>query len=314
MIFNAHSHLMHKDMISEFYADAQLSEFSKGMNIPKEILLQNLNLLVMANAEIYVKAMDDADIDKGLVVGIDFGLSVAGEAKWSVEEMNQWVANQVAEYPDKLYALCGIDPRRGDRAIKLLEKAVEEWGMKGVKFYPVCGFYPDDPKFDPFYKRCVELEVPIFSHTAIITTPLMESKYADPIYLDSVAAKFPDLKIVLIHFGSSYWTLKCVEIMSQRPNVYADISGHQNKTFYGTEQFLRLLENLFGQNSFGFFPIKHKLMFGTDWPLFETVFKDKDWVEWVKNIPEKAKEYDLKIKRSDIRNLLGNNAMKLLKL
>ena len=31
-------------------------------------------------------------------------------------------------------------------------------------------------------------------------------------------------------------------------------------------------------------------------------------------IPEKAKDYDLKIKRSDIKNLLGNNAMKLLKL
>jgi predicted TIM-barrel fold metal-dependent hydrolase len=293
-----------------------LDTFSKGFNVPKEVLIQNPdpNFVVNPDAETYVKAMDEASIDKGLVMLIDFGLSIAGEAKWSVEEMNQWVANQVAKYPDRLYALCGIDPRRGDRAIKLLEKAVEEWGMKGVKFYPVCGFYPDDPKFDAFYERCVELEVPIFSHTSIITMPLMESKYADPIHLDSVAAKFPDLKIVLIHLGGGFWTQKCVEIMSQRPNVYADISGHQNKAFYGTEEFLRLLENLFGQNSFGFFPIKHKLMFGTDWPAFETFFKDKDWVEWVKNIPEKAKEYDLKIKRSDIKNLLGNNAMKLLNL
>ena len=316
MIFNAHSHLIHKDMISEVYADAQLSEFSKGLNIPKEVLLKNPDPnLTMGSAKRYVKAMDDAGIDKGLVMGIDSGLFDAGKAKWSVEEMNQWVANQVAEYPDKLYALCGIDPRRGDRAIKLLEKAVEEWGMKGVKFYPVCGFYPDDPKFYPFYQRCVELEVPVFSHTAIITMPLMESKYADPIYLDSVAAKFPDLKIVLIHLGGGYWTQKCIEIMSQRPNVYADISGHQNKMVYGTEQFIRLLANVLGQNSFGFFPIKHKLMFGTDWPAFDLPpFKDKLWVDWVKNIPEKAKDYDLNIKRSDIKNLLGNNALKLLNL
>ena len=314
MIFNTHSHLMHDNATSEFYADGMANEFSKALNVPKEILLQNFNIAEMANLGNYIKAMDDAGIDKGLVMGVDFGLSVAGEAKWSIEEINQWVANQVAEYPDKLYALCAIDPRRGVRAIKLLEKAVEEWGMKGVKFYPTCGFYPDDPKFFPFYERCVELEVPIFSHTAIVTTPLMESKYADPIYLDSIAAKFPDLKIVLIHFGGGYWTLKCAEIMSTKPNVYADISGHQNKAFYGTEQFLRLLENLFGPNTYGFYPVKHKLMFGTDYPMFENFLKDKDWVEWVKNIPEKAKEYGIKIKRSDVRNLLGENAKKLLKV
>ena len=316
MIFNAHSHISHKDATSDFYADAMVDMISKVLNVPKEIITQNPDLNSIANptAEDYVKAMDAAGIDKGLVMSIDFGLSIAGEAKLSVEEMNQWVANQVAEYPDRLYALCGVDPRRGNRAIKLIEKAVDEWGMKGVKFYPVCGFFPDDPKFFPFYERCIELEVPIFSHTSITTTPLMESKYADPIYLDSVAAKFPDLKIVLIHLGNRYWTLKCIEIMSQRSNVYADISGCQSRAFYGTEQFLRLLHDIFGPNNFGFFPIKHKLMFGTDWPAFERYFKDKDWIDWIKNIPEKAQEYDLKFKRSDIKKLLGLNAKKLLKI
>ena len=81
----------------------------------------------------------------------------------------------------------------------------------------------------------------------------------------------------------------------------------------GTEQFLRLLHRLFEPNRFGL-PMKERILFGTDWPLFETVFKDKEWLEWVKNIPEKAQEYGLKFKRSDIKNLLGLNAKKLLKI
>jgi predicted TIM-barrel fold metal-dependent hydrolase len=142
----------------------------------------------------------------------------------------------------------------------------------------------------------------------------MESKYADPIYLDSVATKFPDLKIVLIHLGFRSWTMKCIEMMGRNPNVYADISGWQSMAFYDTERLLRMLHEIFGPNSLGFLPIKHKIMFGTDWPAFDGYFSDKDWAAWIKNIPEKAQEYGLKFKRSDIKNLLGLNAKKLLNI
>jgi len=170
MIFNAHSHLLNENMTSEFYNETFLNNIAKALNIPKEVILQNPdpNYVKTPDAENYVKAMDDASIDKGLVMGVDFGLSMAGEANWSVEEMNKWVADQVAEYPDKLYAICFVDPRRGDRAIRIVEKAIKEWDMKGVKLYPPCGFYPDDPKFFPLYEKCIELNVPIFSHTLVI--------------------------------------------------------------------------------------------------------------------------------------------------
>jgi len=82
---------------------------------------------------------------------MDFGLSKAGEPQWSIEEINHWIASQAEEFSDRLLALCAVDPRRGKRAIKLLEKAVLEWDMKGVKLHPTVGFYPDNPEFFPFY-------------------------------------------------------------------------------------------------------------------------------------------------------------------
>jgi predicted TIM-barrel fold metal-dependent hydrolase len=310
MIINAHSHLFHDNMTPDPIKEVNLNNLVKTLNVPREILLQNPDIQnsYNADAEKYIKTLDETGIEKGIVMGLDWGMSIAGEAEWSVEEMNQWVANQVAKHPDKLYGVCFVDPRRGDRAIKLVEKAIGDWGMKGVKIFPPCGFYPDDPKWFPLYKKCVELDVPLFSHTGIWGVPLMGTKYADPIYLDEVAAKFPDLNIVMVHFGGPYWIEKGLQILLARPNMYADISANQLIAFSNPERYFRILSSVFGTIA------KSRIMFGTDWPLFEQTFKDKDWVEWVKNIPEKAKEYDLMIKRSDIRNLLGNNAEKLLKL
>ncbi len=41
---------------------------------------------------------------------------------------------------------------------------------------------------------------------------------------------------------------------------------------------------------------------------------DDAWVNWVKNIPEKAKEYGLKFTQEEISKILSENAKKILKL
>lgn len=186
--------------------------------------------------------------------------------------------------------------------------------MKGVKFHPTSGFYPDDPAFYPLYEKCVELDVPVCSHAAAsISAPLM-SKYADPIYLDTIAAKFPDLKILLIHFGSLSYTWKCVEIMVSRPNIYAEFSGYQAQALIMPENFLKTLRSILNTPPFLGSALKERLMFGTDWPYLETFMDQKTWVEWFKTIPEKGNKYGLRFKQREINNILDRNAKKFLKL
>lgn len=302
-------------MWSDTFWDFVADNFSKALGIPKEAVVEQLLPQFWAsNAEALVTVLDNAGIDKAVVTGVDYGLSVAGEAKWSVEEMTQWVAKQADEYSDKLVALCAVDPRRGERAVKLVEKAVEEWGMKGVKFHPTAGYYPDDRAYFPLYEKCVELDVPLHSHTAAVIAAPMESKYADPIYLDSVAANFPDLKIILLHFGGMNWTLKCAEIMCARANVYAEISAHQI-TAAGIPQYeLTTLRNLLDVPTLLGPSLKERIMFGTDWPYLLTVMGDDAWVDWVKKIPEKGKEYGLKFAEEEVNKILGENAKRILKL
>ena len=316
MIISTHAHINHKNCSSDKADEYSANAFSKALNISKEVVYKNvLPLLWESNAEAHVKAMDEAGIDKSIIMTVDFGMNTdVGEARWTIEEKNEWVAKEAEQYPDKLYTLCAIDPRRGEKAIKLLEKAVTKWGMKGLKLHPTAGYYPDDPAFYPLYEKCVELDVPVCSHTAaLISAPFM-SKYADPIYLDTIAAKFPDLKILLIHFGSLSYTMKCVEIMASRPNIYAELSSYQAHALIMPDYFLKTLRYIFDAPAFLGKPLRERLMFGTDWPYLETIMDQKVWLEWIQNIPETAQEYGLKFKQREIKNLLYRNAEKFLQL
>ena len=310
-----HSHLFDKNMFSDLFLKAMIKMGAKGLNIPEAVVEEKIvPRLLNADAKTYVKAMEEAGIDKGLVMGVDFGCSPGGEAKWSVEEMNQWVANQVKEFPDKLLALCAVDPRRGKRAIDLVVKAVTEWGMVGVKFHPTAGYYPDDPAYFPLYEKMVELDVPLHSHTSLYSVPMMSGKYADPMYLDGVAATFPDLKIVMVHFGGMEWISKCTTLMNARGNFYAELSGQQSRGKYYPKEFIANFSAILKMSGLLTGAFKDRIFFGTDWPLLETAMTGKKYVDWIKNLPEKAKEYSLTIKQRDIKKILGDNAQKFLKI
>jgi len=320
VLINVHGHLLPRNVWSDKHWDLLASQVASSLNLPKETVFeQMLPQIWNIDAERLVEVMDSAGIDKAMIMGVDFGMSWVGEAPWSVEEMNHYIAKQVEEYPDKLAGICGVDPRRGERAIKILEKAVEEWGMVAVKIWPVTGFYPDDREFWPFYEKCVELGVPVHSHTASVIFPGQESKWADPIYLDGVASHFPDLKIVMVHFGAPNWTYKCVGIMSGRPNVYVEISGHQTFAAAMPQRWLSDLRYYLNIPSVSAGrSIGDRIMFGTDWPLGVQLaligLSEEVWVDWVKKIPEKGKEYGLKFTQEEVKKILSDNAKKIHKL
>ncbi len=196
-----------------------------------------------SNGAVYAQIMEAAGIDKAFICHPDYGKSRLGEADWSIEQVNKWYVDQMDEMPEKYEVVVGIDPRRGEEGLKLMEKAKEEWGVKTVKIYAPCGFYPDDPQYDAFYAKYQELGMILQSHTAALTHPNVENKYAEPIYLDSIAAKFPDLKIVMVHFGGGFttWMLEAIEMMAGRANVFTEFSGHQGIAVGWPEHWLKSL-------------------------------------------------------------------------
>ena len=156
MIIDAHCHIWDETIIS--------GTFGKLIDAgAKKMGLSDPSLLYDGSVERLIREMEEAGIDKTVLLALDGHFAFT--ANLTYKDYNDYVANIMNEYPDKFIGFAGIDPRRGKEAIQELERCVEELGLKGLKLWPLTGFYPDDLNFYPFYKRVQELEIPVLMHT-----------------------------------------------------------------------------------------------------------------------------------------------------
>ena len=172
-----------------------------------------------------VAAMDAAGIDHAVIMPMDFGLA-CGEARISIEEKNEKLAEICRRHPGRLFACVGVDPRR-DGSAALVRRAINEWNAVGVKLYPPTGFYPSDEVCDPVYEAAMDHGVPVAFHTGAVAYPLW-SKYGRPLHLDEVAKRHPRMSIVMLHTGfHRSWTEEAIQVAIYNPNVYCEMAGWQ---------------------------------------------------------------------------------------
>jgi predicted TIM-barrel fold metal-dependent hydrolase len=174
---------------------------------------------------------------------------------------NDTVAEIVRRYPQQFVGFASVDPHKGDRAIAEIERAVRDLGLSGAKFHPgVQAFYPNDPRFHPLFAKIAELKIPALFHTG--TNGLganmpggggIKLDYTRPVFLDSLAADFPDLTIIGAH-PSWPWEQEMIAILQHKPNVYNDLSGWSPKYIPPA-----LLTEAAGR-------LNHKFLFGSDYP------------------------------------------------
>ena len=139
---------------------------------------------------------------------------------------NAAVLKAMEKYPEVIIGFAcfnlGIDP---------LSKADEiaRQGFKGVKFITPTRNY-DDRSFYPVYGRLEALGLPVLFHLGIVSRNPGD-RYYDidnsrhrPIYLDTIARAFPDLKIIGAHLGNP-WYEEAAMAARWNPNLYFDLSG-----------------------------------------------------------------------------------------
>lgn len=108
-------------------------------------------------------------------------------------------------------------------------------GAAGIKFIAPEVSYGDERLF-PLYESILRHRGIAVFHTGFVATGLFGAgdamprrKVVDitdmrPAALDRVARAFPDLKILMAHFGNPWWE-EAWKICSSHPNVYADLCG-----------------------------------------------------------------------------------------
>ena len=191
--------------------------------------------------EAYVGALDEEGIDVGVFVGrqvVEDGEVVRGVT-------NDYIAECVDRFPDRLVGFAGIDPT-GDimDALDEVERSVEELGLSGVSIYPTTESEPVDRLYHhrrvyPIYAKAVELGVPL----SITVGPNIGEvgRSHDPHPIATVATDFPELTIVVAH-ASWPTPTDFVNLAYKHENVYLDGSIYQ--FFPGAEPFLEAAKGL----------------------------------------------------------------------
>jgi len=173
-------------------------------------------------AGMYLEAMDEAGVDKLVVLGKDYGFS--GDRR-NDNLADEDTAAFVEAHPDRFIGFTAVHPDREVAVnVERIERAVNELGLRGVKLNPASGFYPNDKRLYPVYEKISELGIPVVIHMGI-KPPSEESrlKYCHPIYIDDIAVDFPDMHIVIAH-AAYPWVEDLVMAALYAPNVSVDIS------------------------------------------------------------------------------------------
>ncbi len=251
-----------------------------------------------------VSWMDEAGIDRSVILPLDFGLGcdepATGElGRLTIEQKNERYAEFTRNQEGRLFSYLGVDPRRRG-ALDLFVKGIEEWGMLGLKLHPTAGFYPNDPVCYPFYEAAREMGVPVLIHSGTEPAPL-KPMFSQPRFIDAAAADFPEVTFIIAHCGHGWW-MESIDMATSKPNLYVDFSGWQAE-FSGNADYLygplRVAIDMLGP---------WRVMFGTDGSMTNFIIWPRDWLDaWL----EPASPSGIKFSTEEIDVVTGGSAARL---
>jgi len=227
------------------------------------------------------------NVDKAIVFPLRYADSVG------IESDDETCARAVTMYPDKFVGFAYCDPRRSDY-MDLLVHAIEDLGLKGVKFGPIYNRVAlSDPRLTPVYEYLLKHNLPITLHMGVTYIHDCPIELGRPIYVDNLAMRYPDLKIIMAHMCHP-WYEECIVTVRHSPNVYAEISS----IFYRRWQFYNTL--LCAEE----YSVTDKIFWGTDFPYSRV----KESIEGLINVNEVAEVTGMpKVSRESIELIMHSN-------
>jgi len=309
MIIDAHCHVWNWDVITNRYwdelADIAVDFFRRNKlgDITRDVAKGAiLGGMMDTDGSKLIASMDNAGVDVSFIMALDWGYGI-GEAKMSIDAINKFYGSVARRYPDRVVAFAGVDPRRPD-AVAIFERAINDYGCRGLKYHATAGFYPDSEESYKVLAKAEQFGTPLVSHLGPISKPL-KSKYAQPVYLDAVVSDFPKLTVVGAHLGFCWWHEVVNLIAAKATTFYADISGQQVRAKADFSEFCHTLRTAMNEAS------HEKFLWGTDNPILEAVIPAKQWLEMIRSLPEQAPD-GLVFTKEEIDALVGGNAKKVL--
>lgn len=275
-IIDSHCHIASEEHTPRSFADHAIANMqaalcSQEVDIPSS-KIADLYRQKMNDPQCHILAaeMEQAGIAKSVLLAADFTYALK-DCVLTIEETFHKHREVLDLHPGKFEVFGGVDPRWGNDGVALFERSLREFGFRGFKVYPPCGFSPSDSSLFPFYELCAHYRAPVVVHIGP-TSPVLSFETAHPFLLDGAARRFPSVNFIMAH-GAVHFTEECIMMCAFRPNVFLDVSAYQTALRYnGVDQVIRHVTSR---------GINHKVLFGTDWPVFRLQGTQQSFVEAV---------------------------------
>lgn len=181
------------------------------------------------------------------------------------------VADVVAAAPDVFVGFGAVDPTKGARAVAQVHEAAR-LGMLGIATHAAAqGIGPGDRFTYTVWESAADHGLVCLFHTGATRLGAgmpggdgVRLEPGRPVHVDAVAARFPDLRIVISHSGP-VWRDEALTIAMHKGNVWLDLRGNPPTEFDATVRSL-----IRG-------PLAGRVLFGSDYPFGDVDRLRSDW-------------------------------------
>jgi predicted TIM-barrel fold metal-dependent hydrolase len=247
----------------------------------------------MPSADVEHHWAQSGTVDKSIVLGF--------KSRYLRAEIpNQYVADYVRRFPQKLIGFAGIDPtERG--AVGEVKIARNDMQLRGLTVSPANqDFHPTDSRAMRVYAEAERLGMPILVHPGGQFTEHSKLEFGRPYLFDEVARSFPQLRIVIAQLGQP-WVDETILMLGKHQNVFADVSGLLRRPWQAYNSLISAYE----------YGVIDKLLFGSDFPYTNAT----ECIETLYSINQLAQGTNLPVvPREALRGIVERDALGLLGL
>lgn len=283
--------------------------FTKSKRLPEMIGLYKMHVKEQARA--YIKEMDEAGIDKAIIIVMDLSQSSFSDwPEWSYSYQLEVMVDICREHDERLYLAPMVDPRREniEDLIFYIMKNNSKY-IKGIKMYPALGYHPDrtvwynesDYMWDNLagiYGLLNEIKGFVISHCSKggaysdRTMRSIEERnwLSHPKRWEKVLKDYPNIKICLAHFGGDFheyninsdfstlnandkWSWDIISMMEKHQNLWTDFAYNDKLLLNDTSY--QWVANFWNLPDY----VYKRMLFGTDWLMTRPRWTEKEYCD-----------------------------------
>lgn len=203
----------------------------------------------------YLRTYDELGIDRVVIRARDV------ETTFGIKIANESVAEFCNAHAPRFIGLASVDPHKGIAALRELEHAILQLGLRGLHL--PCFEHKlavNAKELYPLYAKCIELDVPVNVHVGMSFSSVVPMTYGLPRYLDEVMVHFPELKVVA-SVPAFPWALELIGVALRHPNVHIALNAMRPKYLQTSGSgFEPLLQ-------YGRTILRDRMLCGSNWPL-----------------------------------------------